>query len=130
MDSPTADLGIVVRDVWRHFGAVPALSGMSLSAPYGQVTALVGPNGAGKTTLLLVLASLLRPDRGEVRVAGLDPEHDPAGVRSPDGLDARHVRPLRAADRRGSTCGSSPTRTGWAAPVRTTAWPNCSRSST
>jgi ABC-2 type transport system ATP-binding protein len=75
-------MGIVVRDVWRHFGAVPALSGMSLSAPYGQVTALVGPNGAGKTTLLLVLASLLRPDRGEVRVGGLDPGQDPTGVRS------------------------------------------------
>jgi ABC-2 type transport system ATP-binding protein len=76
------DLGIVVRDVWRHFGTVPALAGMSLSAPYGQVTALVGPNGAGKTTLLLVLASLLRPDRGEIRVAGLDPGQDPTGVRS------------------------------------------------
>jgi len=74
--------GVVVRDVWRHFGSVPALSGMSLSAPYGQVTALVGPNGAGKTTLLLVLASLLRPDRGEVRVAGLDPVLDPYGVRA------------------------------------------------
>jgi ABC-2 type transport system ATP-binding protein len=77
-----ADLGIVVHDVWRHFGTVPALSGMSLSAPYGQVTALVGPNGAGKTTLLLVLASLLKPDRGEVRVAGLDPGEDAPGVRS------------------------------------------------
>src|SRR5687768_7514116 len=75
-------LGIVVRDAWRHFGSVPALSGMSLSAPYDQVTALVGPNGAGKTTLLLVLASLLRPDRGEIRVAGLDPLRDPDGVRS------------------------------------------------
>ena len=90
MDSPApvqdaTDLGIVVRDVWRHFGGVPALSGMSLSAPYGEVTALVGPNGAGKTTLLLVLASLLRPDRGEVRVAGLDPERDAHGVRSRTG---------------------------------------------
>ncbi len=54
---------------------------MSLSAPYGQVTALVGPNGAGKTTLLLILASLLRPDRGQVRVAGVDPVADPCGVR-------------------------------------------------
>jgi ABC-2 type transport system ATP-binding protein len=77
----SSDLGIVVRDVWRHFGTVPALSGISLSAPYGQVTALVGPNGAGKTTLLLILASLLRPDRGEVRVAGADPVADPHGVR-------------------------------------------------
>jgi ABC-2 type transport system ATP-binding protein len=75
------ELGIAVRDVWRHFGTVPALSGITLSAPYGQVTALVGPNGAGKTTLLLILASLLRPDRGEVRVAGVDPASDPYAVR-------------------------------------------------
>jgi ABC-2 type transport system ATP-binding protein len=68
--------------VWRHFGVVPALSGVNLSAPYGQVTALVGPNGAGKTTLLLILATLLTPDRGEVAVAGLDPARDPDGVRS------------------------------------------------
>jgi ABC-2 type transport system ATP-binding protein len=76
------ELGIAVRDVWRHFGSVPALSGVTLSAPYGQVTALVGPNGAGKTTLLLILASLLKPDRGEVRVAGADPTQDPYGVRA------------------------------------------------
>ena len=78
----SAEFGVVVRDVWRHFGSVPALSGVSISAPYGQVTALIGPNGAGKTTLLLILASLLRPDRGEVRVAGADPVADPFAVRS------------------------------------------------
>ncbi len=74
--------GVVVRDVWRSFGSVQALSGMSLTAPYGQVTALVGPNGAGKTTLLLVLASLLRPDRGQVWVGGCDPAVDASGVRA------------------------------------------------
>jgi ABC-2 type transport system ATP-binding protein len=75
-------LGVAVHDVWRSFGPVPALAGVSLSAPYGQVTALVGPNGAGKTTLLLILASLLRPDRGRVQVAGLNPVSDPYGVRA------------------------------------------------
>ena len=76
------DNGVAVRDVWRTFGAVPALSGITLTAPYGQVTALVGPNGAGKTTLLLILASLLRPDRGEVSVAGADPTREALAVRS------------------------------------------------
>jgi ABC-2 type transport system ATP-binding protein len=74
--------GVIVTDVWRSFGAVPALAGMSLTAPYGQVTALVGPNGAGKTTLLLILASLLRPDRGQALVAGCDPATDASGVRT------------------------------------------------
>jgi ABC-2 type transport system ATP-binding protein len=76
------DDGVVVHDVWRSFGAVPALAGVTLTAPYGQVTALVGPNGAGKTTLLLILASLLRPDRGTVSVAGSDPANDAGGVRA------------------------------------------------
>jgi ABC-2 type transport system ATP-binding protein len=76
------DDGVVVHDVWRSFGAVPALAGVTLTAPYGQVTALVGPNGAGKTTLLLILASLLRPDRGTVSVAGSDPAVDAGGVRA------------------------------------------------
>jgi ABC-2 type transport system ATP-binding protein len=46
------------------------------------VTALVGPNGAGKTTLLLILATLLTPDAGEVRVAGHDPVTEPDAVRA------------------------------------------------
>jgi ABC-2 type transport system ATP-binding protein len=74
--------GIVAHGVVRRFGAVEALRGLELTVPYGQVTALVGPNGAGKTTLLLILATLLRPDVGEVRVAGLDPVSDPSGVRA------------------------------------------------
>jgi len=74
--------GVLVEDVWRSFGDVNALRGMSLTAPYGQVTALVGPNGAGKTTLLLVLATLLRPDRGRALVAGVSPTQDPDVVRS------------------------------------------------
>jgi ABC-2 type transport system ATP-binding protein len=73
--------GIAVQDVWRHFGTIPALAGVTFSAPYGKVTALVGPNGAGKTTLLLILASLLQPDRGTVQVAGADPVTQPYAVR-------------------------------------------------
>ena len=65
--------GVVARGVQRRFGAVQAVRGIDLTAPAGEVTALVGPNGAGKTTLLLVLATLLVPDAGEVRVAGFDP---------------------------------------------------------
>src|SRR3954470_22870543 len=70
---PTADAGIVVRDVRHAFGPVKALDGVELTARAGAVTALVGPNGSGKTTLLLVLAGLLVPNAGSVTVAGNDP---------------------------------------------------------
>jgi ABC-2 type transport system ATP-binding protein len=76
------DLGVAVRGVTRRFGELEALRGVDLSAPYGMVTALVGPNGAGKTTLLLILATLLRPDAGRVRVAGRDPIADADAVRA------------------------------------------------
>jgi ABC-2 type transport system ATP-binding protein len=74
--------GVVVRDVRRSFGNVHAVRGISLQAAPGEVTGLVGPNGAGKTTLLLVLATLLTPDSGEVRVAGHDPVAEPDAVRA------------------------------------------------
>ncbi len=73
MTPPDPGGGIRARGVRRSFGPVQAVQGIDLDAPPGQVTALVGPNGAGKTTALLVLATLLTPDAGEVRVAGFDP---------------------------------------------------------
>jgi ABC-type multidrug transport system ATPase subunit len=65
--------GISARGVRRAFGTVQAVADVDLVARPGRVTALVGPNGSGKTTLLLVLAGLLTPDAGHVRVAGYDP---------------------------------------------------------
>jgi len=66
-------MSITAQGVRRYFGRVRAVDGIDLEARAGAVTALVGPNGSGKTTLLLVLAGLLRPDGGTVRVAGHDP---------------------------------------------------------
>lgn len=85
--------GIVVSDVRRSFGAVHAVRGATLTAEPGRVTGLIGPNGAGKTTLLLMLASLLQPDAGSIRIGGVDPVADPAAARRllgwmPDALGA------------------------------------------
>lgn len=57
--------------VRRAFGPMVAVADASLSLAPGTVTALVGPNGSGKTTLLLMLAGLLTPDAGEIRVQGM-----------------------------------------------------------
>ena len=54
--------------VTKRFGKVQALAGLDLVVPSGEVVALLGPNGAGKTTFVRTLATLLRPDRGVVRV--------------------------------------------------------------
>jgi ABC-2 type transport system ATP-binding protein len=85
--------GIVVEDVRRSFGRVHAVRAVSLHAAAGRVTGLVGPNGSGKTTLLLMLASLLAPDAGTIRLDGVDPVARPAEARAllgwmPDTLGA------------------------------------------
>ena len=89
----SAPSGIVVHGVRRSFGNVHAVRDVSLDAREGAVTGLVGPNGSGKTTLLLMLASLLTPDAGDIRIAGVDPVADPAAARAllgwmPDSLGA------------------------------------------
>jgi ABC-2 type transport system ATP-binding protein len=63
---------IEITDLWRSFGSVEVLRGMSLQVPEGSAFALVGTNGAGKTTTLKIVMNLLRPSAGSVRVLGVD----------------------------------------------------------
>src|SRR5712692_9798145 len=80
--SPGTGLGgIEVHGVSKRFGAVVAIEDISFSAPAASITGLIGPNGSGKTTLLRLLAGLLRPDSGTLRVAGWDVAREPAAVR-------------------------------------------------
>ncbi|MFD2793689.1 ABC transporter ATP-binding protein [Promicromonospora vindobonensis] len=69
----TPDGGIRAQGVRRSFGPVHAVADVDLVATPGRVTALIGPNGSGKTTLLLMLAGLLAPDAGSIRIGGADP---------------------------------------------------------
>jgi ABC-2 type transport system ATP-binding protein len=65
---------------------IRALDGLDLTVQPSSIHALLGPNGAGKTTLIRVLATLLPPDGGTARVAGIDVRDDPAAVRARIGL--------------------------------------------
>jgi ABC-2 type transport system ATP-binding protein len=71
---------IAVSALTRRFGAKRALDTVTLTIPRGGVYGLVGANGAGKTTLIKHVLGLLRAESGTVRVFGLDPVKDPAGV--------------------------------------------------
>ena len=64
---------IIVNQVGQRFKTRWVLRQCSFTVPAGRVVGLVGPNGAGKTTLLRVLAGLLRPTEGAVRLSGCDP---------------------------------------------------------
>ncbi|WP_431322943.1 methionine ABC transporter ATP-binding protein [Rhizobium sp. YTU87027] len=77
----------VVRlvDVHRHFGATPALDGISLTVRSGEILGIIGRSGAGKSTLIRCLNGLERPDSGEIEIEG----------RSIVGLDEKDLQPLR-----------------------------------
>lgn len=57
-------------NVWFAYRTTPVLQGVTVEVGQGDFLGLLGPNGSGKTTLLKVLAGMLRPDRGEVRLHG------------------------------------------------------------
>ncbi|WP_020576169.1 ATP-binding cassette domain-containing protein [Actinopolymorpha alba] len=61
---------VELSNIWKSFGAVRALRGVSFDVRPGETHALVGDNGAGKTTLMKILSGVYRPDRGEITVAG------------------------------------------------------------
>jgi branched-chain amino acid transport system ATP-binding protein len=70
---------LVTHDVWKRFGGVVALAGVSFHIEPGEIVGVVGPNGAGKTTLFDIIAGLQQPTSGSVvydgrRITGL-PAH-------------------------------------------------------
>lgn len=63
---------IKVEGIYKSFGEVRAVRGVSFEAPDGKITGLLGPNGAGKSTTLRVLYTVLKPDAGSAIIDGID----------------------------------------------------------
>ena len=63
---------VEARGLKKRFGKVTALSDLTLELPAGQPVAILGPNGAGKTTFIRMVATLIQPDEGTLRVDGHD----------------------------------------------------------
>ena len=83
----------------KRLRTVQAVDGVSLSAADGCITGLLGPNGAGKTTTLRMVAALLVPDSGQIRVDGIDVQRDPQAALARMGVlsDARGLYPRLTA---------------------------------
>ena len=82
---------IETQELRKSYGNVVALGGIDLSVDAGIVFGLLGPNGAGKTTAVRILTTLLAPDGGSARVAGLDVVRDGARVRERIGLAGQYA---------------------------------------
>ena len=81
---------IEIRDLHHAYKNQQALRGVSFAVEQGSIHGFVGPNGAGKTTTLKILATLLKPQRGAVRVFGLDVVADYKNVRRKTGFMPDH----------------------------------------
>jgi ABC-2 type transport system ATP-binding protein len=82
---------VIAEGVVKRFGSVHALESLDLRVPEGTVLGLLGPNGAGKTTAVRIMTTLLRPDAGSVRVAGIDVIKYPGRVREVIGLSGQNA---------------------------------------
>ena len=95
--SQVSEAGFVFDNVSRFYGEVLGVNRVTLSIPPG-ITSLVGPNGSGKTTLMNLMAGLVRPTRGAIRVLGIPPD-DPeeamphAGLLRPNSIPSRAASP-------------------------------------
>jgi ABC-2 type transport system ATP-binding protein len=78
--SPAAALALEIHGLVKRFER-PAVDGLDLTVRTGEFYALVGPNGAGKTTTLRMIAGLMRPDAGSIRVGGIDALADPVAAK-------------------------------------------------
>ncbi len=82
---------IEVQDLYKAFGEVKAVHGVSFNVLQGEIFSLLGPNGAGKTTTISMLATLLRPDQGDALVLGHSVRKDPMGVKSVLGVVPQEI---------------------------------------
>jgi ABC-2 type transport system ATP-binding protein len=86
-----APLAIAATGLCKRYGSIEALRGVDLAVPTGTVFGLLGPNGAGKTTAVRILTTLLNPDEGSARVAGLDVVEDNARLRAQIGVAGQYA---------------------------------------
>ena len=82
MTPPKVSPVIEVDGLEKVYGDFTAVQGLSFQVSPGEVLGLVGPNGAGKTTTLRSVAGILRPTRGQIRVAGFDLPTNPVAAKS------------------------------------------------
>ncbi len=85
------DYAVRATGLKKRYGETEALKGVDIAVRTGTVLGMLGPNGAGKTTAVRILTTLLKPDAGEVEVAGVDVLRHPDKARSVIGLSGQYA---------------------------------------
>ena len=84
--SDAESLAIDVRGLGKSYGRTQVLRDLDLQVPWGETLIVLGPNGSGKTTFIKTLATLAKPDSGDIRIAGLSTRRSGAHVRRTIGV--------------------------------------------
>jgi ABC-2 type transport system ATP-binding protein len=109
MINPTAS-AISARAVHKSFGEHVVLDEVDLAVAPGTIFALLGPNGAGKTTMVRILSTLIRADRGDIRVGGHDVAAEPDAVRARRSASPASSPPLTVGSPNCWSASTSPRR--------------------
>ena len=88
-----SDAIVSIQSITKKYkGALqPAINGLSLQIPAGSVFGLLGPNGAGKSTLVMMLSGLMSPDRGSIRLLGMDTQENGGDIRRRIGVATQEI---------------------------------------
>jgi len=73
---------IEIKGLTKKYGSFTAVDAIDLQVPAGQLFGFLGPNGAGKTTTLRMIAGILQPTAGQVKIGGIDIAKDPSGAKA------------------------------------------------
>lgn len=82
---------IEVQSLYKYYGKIKAVDGISFTVEEGEIFGMVGPNGAGKTTTIECVEGLRQPDKGQIRVLGLDPHRDGYQLRERIGIQLQEA---------------------------------------
>ncbi|MFQ5645326.1 MAG: ABC transporter ATP-binding protein [bacterium] len=81
---------VEIKNLSKHYGHQKAVNGIDLTLNAGEFVSLFGPNGAGKTTLIKIIATILKPSSGSLRIMGKEPRNAPEELRSHLGVISHH----------------------------------------
>lgn len=73
---------IEIKSLTKRYGSFTAVDSLDLVVPKGELFGFLGPNGAGKTTTLRMIAGILRPTAGQVRIGGIDVNENPMAAKA------------------------------------------------